>query len=107
LGDALATRSIDSTQETLVNLSTSEEFFILNFFVPIRSDYAYEMEILDQKGKRIDWAEIKSRDSIGNFSIVGSSSLFPNGHYTLLIKEMNRPGEIKEEYRFRFRIDRS
>ncbi len=107
LGNGSVTRSKDFRKETAVVLSSTERFFILTFFAPVRSTYRYEMEIRNEQGILIDSKEIHSRDSIGNFSIVAVSSLFPDGIYKLTVKEVEPAnGAIKNEYNFHFRTER-
>jgi hypothetical protein len=108
LGDASTTRSGSAAERKLVQLSPRERFFILSIFVPIRKDHTYEMQIVNQKGEKIDSGEIKSRDLIGNFSIVANANLFSDGDYSLTVKEIEQSSrQLKEEYRFRFQIERS
>jgi hypothetical protein len=54
----------------------------------------------------MDSKEISSRDSIGNFSIVAASSLFQDGNYKLIVKEVQPANEVtKNEYNFYFRFE--
>ena len=104
LGVASTTRSASTAEKKLVIVSHYERFFILNFFITIRTNHLYQMEILDQKGGKIDSEEIHSRDSLGNFSIVCNSKLFPDGDYSLIVKEVAQTRQIKDEYRFLFQV---
>jgi hypothetical protein len=107
LGVGSSTRSVSSAKKKLVVLSRSERFFILNFFIPIRTDHKYEMEILNQKEQKVDSGDIQSRDPLGNFSIVCSSNVFPDGDYSLTIKEIaQQTRQVKDEYRFLFQVER-
>ncbi|HSE42130.1 MAG TPA: hypothetical protein VLH08_15305 [Acidobacteriota bacterium] len=107
LGNGSTTRSASSVDKKLILLSPLERFFILSIFVPIRKDYKYEMEILNQKGETVDSGEIVSRDALGNFSIVANSNLFPDDDYSLIVKEVDQQTrKVKDEYRFVFRVER-
>jgi hypothetical protein len=108
LGEGTTTRSAPpSTRKTVVTLSPSENFFILSLFVPIRKNHVYEMEIKNEKGQKVDSGEINSRDALGNFSIVCSSNLFPDGNYELTIREIEKQTQhVKDEYSFQFRVER-
>lgn len=107
LGQGSVTRSTTPGEEIVVALHPAERFFILTFFVPVRNGYRYEMEIQNEQGIVIDSKRIRSRDSIGNFSIVATASLFPDGNYKLAVKEVDSAKKaIKNEYSFDFRIQR-
>lgn len=107
LGQGSVTRSKRSGEEAVVLLSPTERFFILTFFVPVRSIYRYEMEIRNEQGILIDSKVIRSRDSIGNFSIVAATSLFPDGLYSLTIQEIeSATGALRNEHYFQFRVTR-
>lgn len=108
LGVGSSLRSIPVIAEVPIALSASERFFILTFYVPVSGDYSYEMEMANVQGKILESGEIQSRDSVGNFSIVANSSFFSDGHYNLKVKEIERrTKEVKDQYLFRFRIERS
>jgi hypothetical protein len=108
LGQGSPTRSVSHSKEIVVSLSQSEEYFILTFFVPVRSLHRYEMEIRNEQGNVIESGVIRSRDTIGNFSIVAANQLFPVGIYKLTVKEVELAnGAVKNEYHFQFRIDRT
>lgn len=107
LGQGSATRSTSPDKEAVVVLSRAERFFILTFFVPVRSAYRYEMEIRNEEGKVVDSEIIRSRDPLGNFSVVAASSQFPDGRYSLTVKEIEpAAGTVKDQYHFQFRVDR-
>jgi hypothetical protein len=106
LGVGSVTRSKSSDEKAVVLLSPTERFFILTFFVPVRSIFRYEMEIRNEQGSLIDSKEIHSRDSTGNFSIVAAVSLFQDGNYKLIVKEVQPAnGVIKNEYNFHFKFE--
>ncbi len=89
-------------------LSPAERFFILTLFVSVRSAYQYEMKIQNKDGRLIDSGVIQSRDSVGNFSIVATSSLFPDGRYELTVQEIEpATGTVRDEHYFQFRVTRN
>lgn len=107
LGQGSVTRSPSYGKEAGVVLSPDERFFILTLFVPVRSDHRYKMEIRNEQGLLVDSGTIRSRDSVGNFSIVATSSLFPDGRYRLTVQEIEAAtGRVKEDHQFLFRVVR-
>lgn len=108
LGHASTTRSTPQKKEVVVTLLPAERFFILTFFVPVRSAYRYEMEIRNEHRMVVDSGVIRGRDSVGNFSIVAASSLFPDGRYDLAVQEIeSETGTTRDEHYFQFRVTRN
>lgn len=104
LGDGSTQRTSSPLSEELIQLSKNDKFFILNFFIPVRADHRYEMQITNEKGNVIAADEAKSRDQLGNFSVVCTRQLFPAGSYILRIKELDTQGKLHDESAFRFKI---
>ncbi|MCI0604306.1 hypothetical protein L0156_15010 [bacterium] len=89
----------------VIRISAEEKFFILNFFVPVRPDRRYEMQIVDDKGEQITAGKVTSRDRLGNFSLVCTWELFPPDPYVLTIKELEQNSQqVHDEYFFRFTV---
>lgn len=104
LGDGSTQRAALPLSEEIIQLSKDDKFFILNFFIPVRADHRYEMQITNEKGNVIATDEAKSRDQLGNFSVVCTRQLFPAGSYILRIKELDLQGNLHDEYVFRFKM---
>ncbi len=91
--------------DQIIRISAEEKFFILDFFVPVRPDRRYEMQITDDKGEQIAAGKVTCRDRLGNFSLVCSRELFPAGTYLLTVKELDQSTQqVYDEYLFRFRV---
>ncbi len=107
LGEGTAQRgsSPSSAPVQIMRISAEEKFFILNFFVPVRPDRRYEMQIVGDKGEQITARKVTSRDRLGNFSLVCTWDLFPPDSYVLTIKELEQNSQqVHDEYFFRFTV---
>jgi hypothetical protein len=107
LGEGTLQRGIGATPsvEKVISIPKEERFFILNLFIPVRSDLSYKMEVQDEKDAVISTTDVQSRDRLGNFSIVCTRELFPPGSYRIRIQELDpKTRQPLAEYLFRFKV---
>src|SRR5262245_61654743 len=95
LGEGINQRSgtASNASDHIIRIAAAEEFIILNFFVPVRPDRRYEMQINDDNGKKIAAATITARDQLGNFSVICPHTLFSGGNYLLTVRETDQSAQ--------------
>jgi hypothetical protein len=94
---------------TRVTIEASDDFVLLSFLAPIRSDPAVVYEaILADAGGRAVAAErpLRSTDGRGRFTLVCPSALLAEGDYVLSVSEVTSGAAAEAPYQFRFRVMR-
>jgi hypothetical protein len=106
LGEVISKRGNQSLPVHLISIGLKERFFVLNFYLPVRADYIYEMEIQNMERQIVSSAHvIRARDAIGNFSIIVQRGLFSDGDYRAIITESEEAGkEPVDRFEFLLRI---
>lgn len=106
LGEAGSKRGPKTPRVHEIALKPKQAYIILNFYLPVRRDHSYKMEI--QRADRnmvLASHEIEAGDAIGNFSIVVSRSLLADGDYRMLISESEKSSNQPiDRYEFLLRI---
>lgn len=97
-----------ATETKSFALAKSDAFFVLSFFVSISADPSaqYDVEIKKADGAWVaGQKDIRSKDGLGNFSLVCTRSVFTTGDYVLrLLKVKRATSAVEEVYPFRFKI---
>jgi len=88
-----------------VQLTEQDRFFVLSFFVPIRTDRRYTATILNEAGTTIAPEEELPQPDHGNFVLVCAREPFRPGEYRLIVSEFDHhTGQVSRRVTFRFRI---
>jgi hypothetical protein len=94
---------------TRVTVEESDDFVLLSFLAPIRSDPAvvYEATLTDAGGRVVAAKRpLRSTDGRGSFTLVCASALLAEGDYVLSVSEVSSGAAAEAPYQFRFRVAR-
>lgn len=81
--------------QTLVQISSQEKFFLLSFFVPIKAmaGYRYTVTASHADGSAVaPVQDLKDCDSLGNCFLLCNTALFAPGPYRLKVEEIGSTG---------------
>jgi hypothetical protein len=87
-------------QLPVVLLDDQNKFFLLQFFVPMKADHQYSVEIRDGAGRVTVGHQQITGDTQGKVALMCRRETFAAGEYTLAVTEDNPPGH-PVEYVFR------
>lgn len=92
-----------------VTIQASDDFVLLSFLAPIRSDpsVVYEATLADASGRAVaSKRPLRSTDGQGSFTLVCPSGLLAQGDYVLSVSEVASAASAEAPYQFRFRVVR-
>jgi hypothetical protein len=85
-----------------VRLHDQDKFFLLQFFVPMKADHRYSVEIRDGAGRVTVGHQQITGDTQGKVALMCRRESFAAGEYTVLVNEENPPGP---QFAFVFRVE--
>ena len=89
-------------QLPVVRLHDQNKFFLLQFFVPMKADHQYSVEIRDGAGRVTVGHQQITGDTQGKVALMCRRESFAASEYTLTVAEDNPPGH---QFEFVFRVE--